>query len=44
VNGGVAYWAHVGGFGFGALVAWLLYRNRRETPGTPTFPDSPFYG
>jgi membrane associated rhomboid family serine protease len=44
VNGGVAYWAHVGGFGFGALVAWLLYRNRRETPGTPTFPDGPFYG
>jgi membrane associated rhomboid family serine protease len=27
VNGGVAYWAHVGGFGFGALVAWLLYRS-----------------
>jgi membrane associated rhomboid family serine protease len=44
VNGGVAYWAHVGGFGFGALVAWLFYRNRRETPGAPTFPDRPFYG
>jgi membrane associated rhomboid family serine protease len=42
VNGGVAYWAHVGGFGFGALVAWLFYRNQRQTPGTPTFPDSPF--
>jgi membrane associated rhomboid family serine protease len=28
VNGGVAYWAHVGGFAFGALVAWLFYRRR----------------
>ena len=27
--GGVAYWAHVGGFAFGALVAWLFYRGRR---------------
>ena len=31
-GGGVAYWAHVGGFAFGALVAWLFYRNRRA-PG-----------
>ena len=29
-GGGVAYWAHVGGFAFGALVAWLFYRNRRR--------------
>ena len=42
VNGGVAYWAHVGGFAFGAVVAWLFYRDRRGTPGTPTFPDGPF--
>jgi membrane associated rhomboid family serine protease len=28
VGGGVAYWAHVGGFAFGALVAWLFYRRR----------------
>jgi membrane associated rhomboid family serine protease len=28
VNGGVAYWAHVGGFAFGSLVAWLFYRRR----------------
>ena len=28
-GGGVAYWAHVGGFAFGALVAWLFYRRRR---------------
>jgi len=37
VNGGVAYWAHVGGFGFGALVAWLVYRNRPPTPDLPTY-------
>ncbi len=29
-GGGVAYWAHVGGFAFGALVAWLFYRGRRR--------------
>src|SRR4029079_203728 len=28
-DGGVAYWAHVGGFAFGAIVAWLFYRPRR---------------
>ncbi len=28
LNGGVAFWAHVGGFAFGAIVAWLFYRNR----------------
>jgi membrane associated rhomboid family serine protease len=27
-GGGVAYWAHVGGFAFGALVAWLFYRRQ----------------
>jgi len=42
VNGGVAYWAHVGGFGFGALVAWLFYRHVRGARGAPTFPDGPF--
>jgi len=44
VGGGVAYWAHVGGFAFGALVAWLFYRRPRgpgptaydvEWPGVP---------
>ncbi len=42
LNGGVAYWAHVGGFGFGALVAWLLYRprgGRASTYGVPGRPD-----
>jgi membrane associated rhomboid family serine protease len=33
VNGGVAYWAHIGGFAFGAIVAWLFYR--RPHVGTP---------
>jgi membrane associated rhomboid family serine protease len=28
VNGGVAYWAHVGGFAFGAVVTLLLFRGR----------------
>jgi membrane associated rhomboid family serine protease len=28
VNAGVAYWAHVGGFAFGAIVALLFYRRR----------------
>jgi membrane associated rhomboid family serine protease len=44
VSGGVAYWAHVGGFAFGALVAWLFYRRRggRIRPtmyGVPPRPD-----
>ena len=29
-SGGIAYWAHVGGFAFGAIVAWLFYRPRRD--------------
>ncbi len=33
VGGGVAYWAHIGGFVFGAIVAWLFYR--RPHIGTP---------
>ena len=31
-GGGVAYWAHVGGFGFGALVAWLFRAQLFATP------------
>jgi membrane associated rhomboid family serine protease len=34
VNGGVAYWAHVGGFAFGALVAWALYRRGSASSST----------
>jgi membrane associated rhomboid family serine protease len=44
-GGGVAYWAHVGGFAFGALVAWLFYRNRRPprptVSGVPRWPGDP---
>jgi membrane associated rhomboid family serine protease len=42
-TGGVAYWAHVGGFAFGAAVAWLFFRGRgdrqvqREIPRRPDF-------
>src|SRR6266540_2374863 len=43
VSGGVAYWAHVGGFAFGAAVTWLFFRDqgerrdRRELPPRPDF-------
>ena len=37
VGGGVAYWAHVGGFAFGVLAALALYRGRRG-PATPSLP------
>ena len=42
-GGGVAYWAHVGGFAFGAAVTWLFFRGRgdrqvqREVPRRPDF-------
>jgi membrane associated rhomboid family serine protease len=42
IGGGVAYWAHIGGFAFGAIVAWLFYRPRRAPsafPGVPSRPD-----
>ena len=32
VNGGVAYWAHVGGFVFGLGVAALFFRDRGQRP------------
>jgi membrane associated rhomboid family serine protease len=35
VGGGVAYWAHVGGFAFGAFVAGLFYRRRGGLGPTP---------
>lgn len=44
LGGGVAYWAHVGGFAFGAIVAWLFYRPRRDDQafsGMPYRPDLP---
>ncbi|HEX5950739.1 MAG TPA: rhomboid family intramembrane serine protease [Actinomycetota bacterium] len=41
VAGGVAYWAHIGGFAFGALTVWLFLRGRR--PPAPGFPPRPDY-
>jgi membrane associated rhomboid family serine protease len=41
VAGGVAYWAHIGGFAFGALTVWLFLRGRR--PPGPAFPPRPDY-
>ena len=32
--GGIAWWAHIGGFVGGLFVAWLLYRNKRTPPPT----------
>jgi membrane associated rhomboid family serine protease len=43
VNGGVAYWAHVGGFVFGFAIALAFLRrrvSRRPTSGGP-FPPPP---
>jgi membrane associated rhomboid family serine protease len=40
VNGGVAYWAHVGGFAFGFLVAAALLRRRRTVVRAPPRPDA----
>jgi membrane associated rhomboid family serine protease len=39
VNGGVAYFAHVGGFVFGAVVAWVFLRDRgaRRLPPPPAW-------
>jgi membrane associated rhomboid family serine protease len=50
VNAGVAYWAHVGGFVFGAAAAWLFFRGRGDTDrpasgryaSLPPRPDHPF--
>jgi rhomboid family protein len=41
VNGGVAYWAHVGGFGFGVIVAFLFLRGRRRSALPAPFPSFP---
>jgi membrane associated rhomboid family serine protease len=42
VNGGVAYWAHVGGFVFGLAVAWLFFRRPRYGREGPV-PRPPVY-
>ena len=42
LGGGVAYWAHVGGFAFGWAVTWLFLRGRgRRRPAVPSFPPPP---
>jgi membrane associated rhomboid family serine protease len=42
LGGGVAYWAHVGGFAFGWVVTFLLFRRRRRRePVVPSFPPPP---
>ncbi len=45
IAGGVAYWAHVGGFVFGMVVTWLLFRGRRRpsAPSTIWTPPRPDY-
>jgi membrane associated rhomboid family serine protease len=34
--GGVAWWAHIGGFAFGALIALLFYRRRQPARASPS--------
>ena len=41
VNAGVAYWAHVGGFVFGAAVTWLFFRERGERQRLSEIPRRP---
>ena len=47
-TGGVAYWAHVGGFAFGMAATWLFFRRRGGTarPSAVTYlpprPDDPY--
>jgi len=41
VNGGVAYWAHVGGFVFGLGVTALLFRGRGQRPPLRQLPRRP---
>jgi membrane associated rhomboid family serine protease len=41
VGGGVAYWAHVGGFVFGMAAAWLFFRPKRQMPQAFDLPPRP---
>jgi membrane associated rhomboid family serine protease len=43
VNGGVAYWAHVGGFVFGLAVTALFFRGRGQRPPFQRLPRRPDY-
>jgi membrane associated rhomboid family serine protease len=44
LGGGVAYWAHVGGFVFGLAVTWLFFRSRggRDPYALPPPPSYPY--
>ena len=41
VSSGVAYWAHVGGFAFGAAVTWLFFRGRGDRQVRQASPPRP---
>lgn len=41
VNSGVAYWAHVGGFVFGMVMAWAFFRGRGERAARLMVPPRP---
>jgi membrane associated rhomboid family serine protease len=43
IGGGVAYWAHVGGFVFGMAVTWLLFRSRGRRERDELLPPPPPY-
>jgi len=42
LGGGVAYWAHVGGFVFGLAITWLFFRSRGR-PDPYALPPPPSY-
>jgi membrane associated rhomboid family serine protease len=41
-GGGVAYWAHVGGFVFGLGVTWLFFRSRGQRRPSELPPQPPY--
>jgi membrane associated rhomboid family serine protease len=41
VTGGVAYWAHVGGFAFGAAITWAFFRGRGDRTQPSEIPRRP---
>ena len=41
-GGGVAYWAHVGGFAFGLAVTWLFFRSRGRRDPHALPPPPPY--
>jgi membrane associated rhomboid family serine protease len=43
-GGGVAYWAHVGGFAFGMAVTWLFFRSRGRRQTYARLPPPPDRG